>query len=113
MGTDIKTRTIKEAFAVKFTAEENGKIIGRAYLYILKNELHAEPFGFLEDVFVEPEYRSKGIGSQLVKKAIKVAKSQGCYKLIGNSRFANEGAHKFYERSGLSKHGYEFRIDLS
>lgn len=109
---ELKTTIIKDIHAFKITAEDNGKIVGRAYLYILKNELHPEPFGFLEDVFVEPEYRGKGIGSELVKKAIEEARSRGCYKLIGNSRFENEGAHRFYERFGFAKHGFEFRMEL-
>lgn len=109
----IKSETIKDAFAVKITAEEDGKIIGRAYLYILKNELHPEPFGFLEDVFVEEKNRSRGVGSDLIKKAIEEAKTHGCYKLICTSRTSNEKAHKFYEKFGFKKWGAEFRIDLS
>lgn len=97
---------------IKITAEDNGKVVGRAYLYFLKNDLHEEPHGFLEDVFVEAEYRSHGIGTQLINRAIEEAKKLGCYKLVGNSRTSNEMAHKFYERLGFKKHGYEFRMDL-
>ncbi len=109
---EFKKETVKEAFAVKLTAHEGGKEVGRAFLYVLKNDLHKEPFGFLEDVYVEEEYRKHGIGSQLVEKAIAEAKEQGCYKLIGNSRMAKENVHAFYERLGLKKHGYEFRMDI-
>ncbi|HBX16020.1 MAG TPA: GNAT family N-acetyltransferase, partial [Candidatus Magasanikbacteria bacterium] len=35
---------------IKFFIKDGKKEIGRAYLYILKNDLHKEPFGFLEDV---------------------------------------------------------------
>ena len=109
---EFKQQTIKEAFAVKITAHDNGKQAGRLYLYILKNDLHREPFGFLEDVFVEEEYRKQGIGSQLVQKAIEEAKVQGCYKLIGNSRTFKTGVHAFYEKLGIKKWGFEFRLDL-
>lgn len=109
---EFKQETIKEAFAVKITANEGNKQIGRLYLYILKNDLHKEPFGFLEDVFVEEEFRKQGIGRQLVQKAIEEAKAQGCYKLIGNSRTFKTGVHAFYEKFGMKKWGFEFRIDL-
>ena len=109
---EIKTNIEKETLAVKITAEEAGQVVGRAFLYVLKNELHKEPFGFLEDVFVDADYRNKGIGKQLVEKAIVEARSRNCYKLIGDSRFENEAAHRFYERLGFKKQGYEFRMDF-
>jgi len=109
---EFKQETIKETVAVKITAHDGGKQIGRLYLYILKNDLHKEPFAFLEDVFVEEEFRKHGIGRQLVQKAIEEAKVQGCYKLIGNSRTFKTGVHAFYEKLGIKKWGFEFRMDL-
>ena len=109
---EFKQEILKNTFAVKITAVDNGKTVGRVYLYILNNDLHKEPFGFLEDVFVDEEYRKQGIGSQLVQKGIETAKKRGCYKLIGNSRMASEKVHVFYERLGFKKHGFEFRIDF-
>ena len=110
---EFKKETLKDAYAVKITAHEGGKQIGRLFLYILRNDLHKEPFAFLEDVFVEAEYRKHGIGSQLVQKAIEEAKAQNCYKILGNSRTEKEKVHAFYEHLGFSKHGFEFRIDLN
>ena len=109
---EFKKDILKEVRAIKITAVDGGKTIGRLYLYVLKNDLHKEPFGFLEDVFVEEEYRKQKIGSVLVEKAIEQAKILGCYKLIGTSRDGNAGAHRFYERLGFKKHGFEFRIDF-
>ncbi|MBI4049400.1 MAG: GNAT family N-acetyltransferase [Candidatus Doudnabacteria bacterium] len=109
---EIKTQTIKDCFAVKITAHEDDKQVGRLYLYMLKNDLHKEPFGFLEDVFVAEEYRKQGIGTELVKTAIEEAKRQGCYKLICTSREASEKIHAFYKRLGFKKWGFEFRMDL-
>lgn len=97
---------------MKITAHEDGKQVGRQYLYILRNDLHKEPFGLLEDLYVEEDYRKRGIGSELVKKAIAEAKAQGCYKLILTSRDSNSRLHAFYERLGFAKWGSEFRIDL-
>ncbi len=109
---EIKKTSVYEGYALKFTAEDQGKTVGRAYLYILKNDLHEEPFAFLEDVFVEETYRKQGFGSQLIQKAIEEAREQGCYKIICTSRQSNEKVHGFYERLGFKKHGFEFRIDF-
>jgi len=102
-----------KSYAVKVTAEENGTILGSAYLYIMFNDLHKEPFGFLENVFVKEENRGKGIGSKLVEAVITEAKRQNCYKLIGTSRYENPEVHTFYNKLGFKDYGKEFRIDLS
>ena len=109
---DYKKNKLTNAYAIKITAEDHGQTIGRLFLYVLTNDLHKEPFGFLEDVFVEEAYRKHGIGSELVKMAIEEAKAQGCYKLIGNSRTFAGAVHKFYEKLGFKKWGYEFRMEL-
>lgn len=108
----IKKEVKKESFAFKFIAEENGVAVGRVFLYLLYNDLHEEPFALLEDVFVDTEYRGKGIGGQLVEAALAEAKNQGCYKAICTSRTAKSELHGWYEKKGFMKHGFEFRIDF-
>jgi len=99
------------ASGIKITLEEDGRQIGRGFLYFLRNDLHAEPFGFIEDVFVEEAFRGKGYGEKITAAIIAEAKKRGCYKLICTSRFSNERAHHLYEKLGFKKHGNEFRMD--
>ena len=103
----------KKENALRLSAVENSEELGAMYLYILKNDSHKEPYAFLEDLLVKEEYRKKGIGSALVTEAIAEAKRIGCYKIIGTSRMAREEVHRFYEKLGLKKYGFEFRLDLS
>ena len=107
----IREKLLQSNF-FKFEFILDDKIIGRAFLFIIYNDLHQKPYGLLEDVFVEEEYRGKGIGKELVKRVIEKAKELGCYKLIATSRFGREIVHKFYENLGFKKWGYDFRIDL-
>jgi len=107
----IKEKLLQSNF-YKFEYMIDEKIIGRAFLFIIYNDLHQKPYGLLEDVFVEEEYRSKGIGKELIKRVIEKAKEIGCYKLIATSRFEREMVHKLYENLGFKKWGYEFRLDL-
>lgn len=101
------------AAGIKFTlTDETGKPIGRAFLYLLNNGLHQEPFGFLEDVYVEEEHRGKGYGTQLVKAVIEEARKQNCYKLLGTSRYQREKVHQWYLGLGFQDYGKEFRMDL-
>ncbi len=96
----------------RFSIYGNGREVGRAYLFLMYNDLHQEPFGLLEDVFVEEAYRSKGIGTKLVKHVISAAKEKKCYKLICTSRYSRPQVHAWYQKLGFSTHGLEFRIDL-
>lgn len=109
---EFKKDKLQDAYAVKITAEDGGKTVGRIFLYVLKNDLHKEPFGFLEDLFVEESHRQHGIGSTLAKMAIEEAKNQGCYKVVGNSRTFKTKVHTFYEKIGFMKFGFEFRMNL-
>ncbi|MFA5076624.1 MAG: GNAT family N-acetyltransferase [Patescibacteria group bacterium] len=100
------------AEGVKFFIEADGKEVGRAHLYIMKNALHPEPFGLMEDVFVDESLRGQGMGTELVKQLIAKAKELGCYKLVATSRHSRPKVHELYERLGFKNHGSEFRIDF-
>lgn len=105
-------KTIKVSKAVKFEIKDGKKTIGRAYLYIIKNDLHKKPYGLLEDLFVEEAYRGTGLGKRLLMLVIKEAKSRKLYKLIGTSRTFRTAVHSFYEKYGFKKHGFEFRMSF-
>lgn len=85
---------------------------GRAFLYILKNDLHTTPFGLMEDVWIDPSIRGQGQGTRLIKLIIETARQQGCYKLIATSRYPRLQVHELYTRLGFVDHGKEFRMDL-
>lgn len=109
----IKKEINKESFAVRISIVEDDRELGRAWLYIMKNNLHEKPFGFLEDVFVDMDSRKKGIGRELIETALEEAKGRGCYKIICTSRFEKEEVHDWYERVGFRKYGVEFRMDFN
>ena len=109
---NINKETKKDCYAIKITATEDEKEIGRAWLYVLQNDLHAEPFGLVEDVFVEEGHRGGGVGTKLVQAVIEESKKIGCYKLVATVRSSKEQVCSWYEKFGFINHGAEFRIDL-
>lgn len=100
------------ASGVKIIMLENDQEIGHAFVYVLKNDLHEQPFAFLEDVMMAESQRGRGLGKLLVEKAVATAKARGCYKLVGTSRYSRETVHKFYEKLGFKDCGKEFRMDF-
>jgi GNAT superfamily N-acetyltransferase len=105
-------REDRPARGIRFSVADDGREIARAYLYVLSNDLHAAPFGLLEDVFVDESQRGGGVGTALVKEIIAAARELGCYKLIATSRTSRPKVHELYERLGFEKHGVEFRINF-
>ncbi|MGF1590921.1 MAG: GNAT family N-acetyltransferase [Pleurocapsa sp.] len=101
-----------DAKGIRISITENDLEVGRAYIYLIQNDLHDRPFGLMEDVYVNESYRGKGIGSELAKKVIETAKESNCYKLIATSRISRPKVHELYQNLGFSQHGIEFRIDL-
>lgn len=96
-----------------YVAKINDKVIGAFELLIMDNFAHkGAPSGIVEDVVVDNDYRSKGIGKKMMEYAINICWENNCYKLVLSSSKQRERAHKFYEKLGFKKHGYSFQIDL-
>ena len=57
---ELKKQTEKKSFAVKITWNDSGQEVARARLYVMYNDLHQEPFGFMEDVFLDEKFRGQG-----------------------------------------------------
>jgi len=108
---EIKKKKI-DAYGIKFYVEKDGKEVGRAYLYVMNNDLHKEPFGLMEDVYIDESLRGQGMGTELVEALVAEAKKVGCYKLIATSRYERERVHQLYTRLGFKDHGKEFRLEF-
>jgi GNAT superfamily N-acetyltransferase len=96
-----------------YVAESADNLVGTFELLIMDNLAHkGQPSGIVEDVVVDAEYQSQGIGRQMMEYAIEVCRKNGCYKMVLSSNLKRERAHQFYETLGFEKHGYSFLIEL-
>ena len=57
----------------------------------------------MENIFVEEEYRSKGIGTKLMSYLITKAIEKQVVNITLEVRLSNESAIKFYEKNGFKK----------
>ncbi len=79
-----------------------GKCIGFA-LFFHNYSTFLTNFGlFLEDLFVEPDYRGKGVGLALFRKLAGIARDRGCQRLEWNVLDWNEPAISFYDQLGAT-----------
>ena len=97
---------------VEVKVVEGKKTVGQGFLYLIYNGQRRGFYALLGDVFIDPKYRSHGLGTRLVKELIKIAKAEKCYKLVATSRLENEGLHKWYQKLGFKNYGIEFRMDF-
>lgn len=103
---------VPECRGKKFSVTIESKEIARAFLYLIKNDLHESVYGLLEDVYVDKNYRGNGLGKEIVRNVISFAREAGCYKIIATSRTGREKVHKLYADLGFSEYGKEFRMNF-
>ncbi|MBS3074431.1 GNAT family N-acetyltransferase [Candidatus Pacearchaeota archaeon] len=108
---DVLDAILKDSNYYLNVCEDNGNVIGTSMLYIQHNLSHeGRPRGHIENVVVDRNYRSRGIGRLLLDDLLRRAKERDCYKVILHCRPENIG---FYEKSGFRKTGeVEMRVDL-
>jgi GNAT superfamily N-acetyltransferase len=109
---ELKNYIRNDTYSVQIKAVEGDKVVGWAFLIVIKNDRHNEPYGLLENVYVEQEYRHLGLGGKLVRAVIEEARRLGCYKLLATTRYSKPEVQAWYLKLGFHDHGKEFRIDL-
>ena len=96
-----------------YVATKGTDIVGSFELLVMDNLAHlGAPSAIVEDVCVDERLRSQGIGAAMMKFAMKVAASAGCYKLTLSSNLKRTRAHAFYQSLGFEQHGISFQVGL-
>ena len=97
-----------------FVAVEGDEVVGTFALVVVQHLSHGGGrSAVVEDVVVRTDRQGRGIGRALLRAAADEARRAGCYKLALSSGLHRIGAHAFYERIGLARHGVSFRLDLA
>ena len=88
-----------------FVVEINNKVIGYASLHVI-DKINRRSC-LIEDVVIHKNYRSKGIGRDLINHLINFSKNKKCDKIILNS---SESNIIFYEKLGFEKNEVQMII---
>ena len=81
-------------------AEEGGRAVGFALFFPNYSTFLARPGIYLEDLFVEPACRGKGLGKALLKAVARIAVERGCGRLEWAVLDWNAPAIGFYRNLG-------------
>ncbi len=89
-----------KSFAEVIIAEYNNETVGQALFFHNYSTFLAQPGIYLEDLFVKPNFRSKGIGKALLKSLVEIAKERNCGRVEWVVLNWNKPAIDFYKNLG-------------
>lgn len=94
-----------------FVAEDAGKVVGLA-VYSFAYYTWVGKSLYLEDLYINSDYRGKGIGTQLMVKIFEMAKKENCNRLRWEVEEKNVDAQKFYRKLGAETGDKFFDCDF-
>ncbi len=83
-------------------AEEKSQITGYINAHWHPMMLHADGEGHISELFVHPDFRSRGIGTMLINKIVEEGRTRGCARLC----LLNMRHKPSYERAYYAKQGW-------
>jgi GNAT superfamily N-acetyltransferase len=83
--------------------EDRPDPVGYAVFFEMYSTFRASPILYLEDLFVLPEFRHRGIGSALLRHCIQLAHNRGCSSMEWTCLDWNTHAQNVYERIGACR----------
>lgn len=84
-------------------AEWDHQPVGFAFFFYCYSTWLGKPGIYLEDLFVRPEYRGKGIGKALLVHVAQIAVSENCYGMRWQVLDWNTPSIDFYESLGAQQ----------
>jgi glucosamine-phosphate N-acetyltransferase len=93
-----------------YIAKRDKEIIGTATLFVEQKFIHGGgKVGHIEDVAIRKEYEGNGVASEIINSLIKIAKENGCYKIILDCK---DKLLPFYEKFGFAHSDNCMRLNL-
>jgi ribosomal protein S18 acetylase RimI-like enzyme len=73
-----------------------------------------ERWAELDELHVHPDYQGRGIGTRLVRAAIRQARADGFAVMYLVAEASNDSARRVYEKTGFREHSriVRYKIDL-
>ena len=88
--------------AEAFVAEAAGEVVAFALFFTNFSTFLAQPGIYLEDLYVTPAYRGRGIGEAMLTRLARLAVERGCGRFEWSVLDWNENAIRFYQRMGAT-----------
>jgi GNAT superfamily N-acetyltransferase len=83
-------------------AEVDGHVVGFAHYIFRPSTWDKNDFCYLEDLFVDPAIRGKGVGRALIKELENIALAKGSKRLYWTTAPDNETARRLYDKVAIT-----------
>ncbi len=93
-------------------AVSDGQIVGLAHYLFRPSTWAVEDFCYLEDLFVDPAIRGKGVGRALIKELELVATNAGSTRLYWTTAPDNATARRLYDSLAITNR-VQYRMALN
>jgi GNAT superfamily N-acetyltransferase len=98
-------RLVEHAFGDRprfelLVAESQGQVVGYALFFMNYSSFRARPGVYLEDLFVLPAWRGRGVGEGFIRRLAQLAVARGCARFEWTVLEWNVRAQAFYRRLG-------------
>ena len=102
------TETIAAAGSTVLVAEDGDRMVGFCTAYMTLESIRFGLRCWVEELVVDPERRSEGIGAGLLVEARRWAAERKATHLKLDSGIARVDAHRFYEQEGATWKSYSY-----
>jgi GNAT superfamily N-acetyltransferase len=106
-SAEARERLMKDAVRGRkiraMLAYVEGEPVGYSVSFETYSTFRGQPVFYLEDLFVLPEHRRKGVGAKLFLDCLKRARKRGCCRMEWQVLAWNEPALRFYEKVGAQR----------
>jgi ribosomal protein S18 acetylase RimI-like enzyme len=112
----LQERIEKSESVVYVALDDQEKVVGFAQLYPLFSSTRMRRLWLLNDLFVIPNQRSKGIGKRLIEKCKQLAKSTDAAGVFLETEKSNDIGNHLYPLTGFEEdiqHNYYFWVNPS
>jgi GNAT superfamily N-acetyltransferase len=89
-----------------YLAEVEGKAAGFMQMFKTYSTVRLANSWILEDLFVTPESRGRGVASKLLARALEHARADGACGMFLETAQDNVTAQRVYERAGWTREGH-------
>lgn len=101
--TELWERILNDKDHHIIVAEKDGKIVSSCVCVIIPNLTHnQQPYAFVENVITDEKYRKRGLATECLNYAKKLAQSENCYKIMLLTGSKRESTLEFYRQAGYN-----------
>lgn len=100
---DFLKERIEKGESDIFIAISDDKICGFTQLYPSFTSVGIGKIWILNDIFISPEYRKRGVAQSLIEKVLNYSEESDRGKVVLSTSYYNLKAQKLYEKLGFTK----------